>query len=116
MLPKSKSNRITVDSQRFQYIVAESGSARDKVVPLTVNVQHEQNGARLRVIGLATYRVPEEQSKFYMGRTVNPNVEPRHIAKLIRLALSRGWIPLSPGPTFTLEVTNSDVFPVSAAS
>ncbi len=114
MLPGSKSNRITVDDERYQYVVTESGAADDGIVPLAITVQHHQNGARLRVIGLTTRRVPEDESKFYMGRTVEPNVEPCQVALLIRLAMSRGWAPTSPGPLFALHVTKSDVFPAAA--
>jgi hypothetical protein len=112
MLPASKSNRITVDDERYQYVVTEAGATDNDVVPLAVTVQHHQNGARLRVIGLTASRVPEDQSKFSMGRTVEPNVEPRHVVLLIRLATSRGWAPTSPGPPFILRVTKSDVLPV----
>ena len=113
MLPRSKSKRITVDGQRYQYVVAESGPVEDRVVPLAVTVQHRQNGARLRVLGITTLRVPADQSKFYMGRTANPNIEPRHVAQLIGLAVSRGWVPTLPGPIFLLHVTNPDIYLVA---
>lgn len=109
MLPRSKSKRITVDGQRYQYVVAECGPVHDRVVPLAVTVQHDQNGARLRVLGISTLRVPADQSKFYMGRTASPNIEPRHVAQLIALAMSRGWVPTLPGPIFLLHVTSPDI-------
>jgi hypothetical protein len=113
MLPNSKSNRLTVDKQRYRYIVAESAAVTDNTVPLTITIQNQNNGARLRVIGLTTFRVPKEQSKWYEGRTVGQPVVPQHVAELIRIAISRGWVPALPGPTFVLQIANSEVFPIS---
>jgi hypothetical protein len=114
MLPRSKSKRITVDGQRYQYVVSESGPVQAGVVPLAVTVQHGQNGARLRVLGITTLRVPADQSRFYLGRTASPNIEPRYVAQLIGLAVSRGWVPTLPGPIFLLHVTNLDIDLVTA--
>ena len=111
MLPRSGSKTITVDGNEYQYMVTESGATENSIVPLAVIVQHrENNGARLRVIGLTTRRVPSEQSKFYMGRSVEFSVEPRHVAQLIRLAISRNWQPRLSGPTMILQVSNADLF------
>jgi len=111
MLPNAKSNRITVDEARYQYVISESGSSEVDTIPLSITVQHrEKNGAHLRVVGLTAFRVPAEESKFYMGRTVDRPVEPRHVAQMVRLAISRGWKPESPGPAFVLSLGNSEVF------
>ena len=106
-----------VDSDRYQYIVNEDSTAQGTVVPLTVTVQHcAGNGARLRVVGLSTLRVPEDQSKYYMGRTVELSIGPRHVAQLIRIAISRGWTPASSGAAFILQITNADVFQANEES
>ena len=111
MLPSSGSRRITVDKSRYRYVVSESGTGHDGVVTLAVTVQlPAENGAYLRVLGLTARRVPEELSKFYSGRTLDRDVQSRHVARLIRLGLASGWDPRSPGPAVILQVSNSDVF------
>jgi hypothetical protein len=111
MLPRKNSNRITIDERRYRYIVSERDRDAADDVALVITVQDETaNGACLHVEGLETRRVPLEQSKFYMGRTVIPCVEPRHIALLISLAIEHGWVPDAPGSPFQLQVQNPDVF------
>ncbi len=113
MLPRNNSKRICVDSIDYRYVVSDSNAA-DGTVSLTVNVQSEDgNGAVLRVIGLTTSRVPEDESKFYMGRTVSKSILPRHVAKLIALATASGWNPQQAGAPVVLQLTNEDVFDVS---
>lgn len=110
MLPRAKSHRICVADHSYRYLVTETDT-KNEVVSLAITVQHaEVNGARLRVVGLTTRRVPEEHSKFYMGRTVDTAVKPRHVAKLIALATTKGWMSDVPGPPFTLRMRNADVF------
>ncbi len=113
MLPSSNSNRITVDGACYRYIVSESGTVRDGVVPLAVTVQlPNYNGTYLRVLGLTAQRVPEEPKKFYMGRTLAQTIKPRHVARLIRLGLARGWEPRLHGPAVILPISNSEVITV----
>jgi len=111
VLPRAKSNRIEIDSQPYHYIVSESADTHADIVVLTLTMQHRvENGAILRVVGLHTCRVPEAESKFYMGRTVTHSLEPRHVAQLARFAIAHGWIPTDSGPPFVLQVTNADIF------
>jgi hypothetical protein len=110
MLPRTRSHRITVGQGRFRYIVAECGRAQGTSLPLAITVQHEKNGARLRVVGLSTCRVPAELSRCRAGRTVFPNIEPRQVAQLIKLAILKGWKPASPGPAFILQAGNAALF------
>jgi hypothetical protein len=108
MLPRSKSKQVAVDHDRFRYLISESGKTENGVVSLIVTVQHcTENGARLRVVGLKTHRVPEASSKFYRGRTVDPALQPRDVVELIKLGISRGWVPKLPGPAFILRVESA---------
>lgn len=112
MLPGSKSKQVAVDHDRFRYVVSESGASENGAVPLVVTVQHgTENGVRLRVVGLTTQRVPEKDSKFYRGRTVDPAVRPRDVVELIRLGISRGRAPTTPGPAFILHVEGIYLLP-----
>ena len=84
---------------------------RGPSVGLVVTAQDDaKNGAHLRAVGLSVRRLPEMQSRHCLGRTVEPCVEPRHVAGLIRLATARGWKPTSAGRPFVLRVGNADVF------
>ncbi len=113
MLPRSKSKRITVDGNRYRYLVTESAKVQDGVVPLAVTAQlGDTSGSLLRVIGLTARRWPEKLSKFYMGRSLDLPLGPRHVARLIRLGVSRGWEPGASGPVVILQANNSDVFDV----
>ncbi len=117
MLPSSKSNRIAVDGARYRYIVSESGTVHDGIVPLAVTVQlPDYNGTYLRVLGLTARRMPEEPTKFYMGRTLDQTIKPRHVARLIRLGLARGWEPRLPGPAVIVQISNSEVFAVDCTA
>jgi len=114
MLRRSGSKRIVVDAEPFRYRVSELGADDQCEVLLAVTVQHDRaNGALLRVWGLASRRVPESESKFYAGRTVYRSIEPRHVERLIRIALARGWNPKAPGSPFRASVANTDVFDLS---
>ncbi len=111
MLPSSGSNRVEVDGTRYRYIASESSAAPDCTVPLAVTVQlRDRNGAYLRVLGLTAIRAPEVLSESRSGRPLNEAIKPRHVARLIRLGLARGWKPKSRGPLVILQVSNSDVF------
>ncbi len=111
MLPRKKSNQITIDARRYRYVVNERPSDSAGHVPLAITVQDElANGACLHIDGLSTRRVPVMESRFYMGRTVAPCVEPRHVAVLISLAIRQGWVPDAPGAPFPLAVQNADIF------
>jgi hypothetical protein len=68
-------------------------------------VQHaEKNGSRLRVTGLFGERVPEQESKFYRGRTLKRPVSPKDAEQLVRTALSQGWRPREAGKPFVLRI------------
>ena len=111
MLPNRKSNRVKVDENLYQYVVTEAGAKQGAAVPLSITVQHrETNGAHLRVVGLTASRLPEKESKYSMGRTMDRSVEPRHVAQIVRLAISRGWKPELSGPPFVLFLDDSEVF------
>jgi hypothetical protein len=91
MLKRAGSKSITVDGRRYRYVVREEGGDERSQVRLVVIVQDdEENAAHLRVTGLMVRRLPEMQSKRHLGREVNPCVEPRHVAGLIRRAKASG--------------------------
>lgn len=111
MLPSSGSDRVEVDGTRYRYIVSESRAAPDGTVPLAVTVQlRDQNGAYLRVLGLTAIPVPEALSESRSGRLLKQAIKSRHVARLIRLGLARGWQPKSSGAPVILQVSNPDVF------
>ena len=113
MLPSSGSKRVEVDGTDYRYIVSGPGTVEDGVVPLSVTIQYRSNnGAYLRVLGLTARCLPVELSKFYKGRTLIQTIKPRHVARLIRLGLARGWEPELKGPPVILQVSNSEVFTV----
>lgn len=110
MLPRSKSRRITVESERYRFAVSEMSEPDGDIVPIAVTVQHEvTNGALLRITGLTVNRVPVNESKWYDGRTVARPITPCQIADLIVRAKQTGWLPEIPGPPFVLQVRNEDV-------
>jgi len=78
VLKRSGSKSLMIDGERFRYIVSEGGREADGRVALCVIVQHVHgNGARLQVMGLFGERVPEEESRFYLGRTLKRPIRPR---------------------------------------
>ena len=104
MLKHAGSKNLTIDGERFRYVLSESGSEVDGRIALSLIVQHAHaNGARLCVTGLFGERVPEQESKFYMGRTLKRPIQPKDAERFIRAALSHGWRPLKPGKPFTLQ-------------
>jgi hypothetical protein len=109
MLPRRNSNRVSVESDSYRYIVSES-ELPDETIALTINVQHDENGAILRIKGLTTTRVPVMESRCYVGRTVSNSITPKHVATLIRRAKQNGWQPSESGPPVILEVKNSELF------
>lgn len=105
MLKHRGSNNLTIDGERFRYVVSESGSDADGRVALSLIVQHaEKNGARLQVTGLFAERVPEMESKYYMGRTLKRPVSPKDAERLVRTALLQGWRPHESGKPFVVKV------------
>jgi hypothetical protein len=109
MLKRVGSKNITVDDQRYRYVISEVGVPKGPSVPLALTVQHAStNGSRLRVTGLHAVRVPESESKFYMGRSLEAPILPGHVESLIRSALGRGWQPQVPGRQLIVEL-GSDV-------
>jgi hypothetical protein len=105
VLKHAGSKSISVDGQQFRYVISEAATDSDGRVPLSVTVQHSHaNGSRLRVTGLMGDRVPEQESKFYMGRTLKHPVTPRDVEQLVRAAIVSGWQPNVSGKPFVLRV------------
>jgi hypothetical protein len=105
VLKHTGSNNLTIDGERFRYVVSEAASDTNGRVALSLIVQHaEKNGSRLCVTGLFGERVPEQESKFYMGRTLKRPVSPKDAERLVRAALSYGWRPRESGKPFLLKV------------
>lgn len=119
-MPRSGSNRAEVDGTRYRYIVSASGAAPDGTVPLAVTVQlRDRNRAYLRALGLTALPVlpvPEVLPESGSGRPLDEAIKPRHVARLSRLGLARGWKPESSGPPVVLRVSNSDVFFVGGSA
>jgi hypothetical protein len=104
MLKRVGSKSITVDGQRYRYVISEVGLPNGPSVPLALTVQHAiANGSRLRITGLQAVRVPESESKYYMGRTLAAPVLPGQVELLIRSALDRGWRPHTSGKQFIVD-------------
>ncbi|MGL6072916.1 MAG: hypothetical protein ACRC8S_02020 [Fimbriiglobus sp.] len=109
MLPSAGSNRVEVDGTRYRYIVSESDATPQGTVPLAVTVQlRDLNGAYLRALGLTA--APQTDSESDHALLPKETIKPRHVARLIRLGLARGWKPKLSGPPVLLHVKNSDVF------
>ena len=105
VLKHAGSKSLTIDGERFRYVVSEAGSDLDGRIPLAIVVQHAHaNGSRLRVTGLFSERVPEQESKFYMGRTLKRPVRPKDVEQLVKAALASGWEPRMPGKPFVLQI------------
>jgi len=105
MLKHAGSKNLTIDGERFRYVVTEAGGDTEGSVPLSLIVQHALvNGSRLCVNGLLGQRVPEQESKYYSGRTLKRPIWPKDAERLIRDALSKGWNPRLPGKPFVLQV------------
>lgn len=104
MLRHRGSKNLTIDGETFRYVVGEAGLAIDGRVPLALTAQHVRaNGSRLHVTGLVGDRVPEADSKYYMGRTLAASVTPSDAERLVRVALARGWKPQSRGGVFEMQ-------------
>jgi len=110
VLKHAGSNNLMIDGERFRYVVSEAASDAEGRVALSLIVQHaEANGCRLRVTGLFGERVPEQESKFYRGRTLKRAVSPNDAEQLVRAALSQGWRPREGGKPFVLKVQGPSV-------
>jgi hypothetical protein len=105
MLKHAGSNTINVDGHQFRYLVSENGAESNGRVRLALTVQHATaNGSRLCVTGLMGDRVPAEESKFWMGRTLKRPATPKDVEQLVRTAISSGWRPEESGEPFILRV------------
>ena len=111
MLPRSKCKRITIGPDQYRCLITEAMPADGDTLSLTITAQHvSANGAMLRVTVLNAKRVPVEKSKWYDGRTLERPITPKIIVNLITLAKDAGWVPEHPGPPYTMQVKNCDVF------
>ena len=103
MLPRSSSKRIQIDDISFRYVVSEAATNGDSV-SLVIIVQHEEaNASHLRIVGLTSRRVPMMESKFYLGRTLDENLQPKQVCQLVRQAILNGWDYLKSGPPFVMQ-------------
>jgi hypothetical protein len=110
VLKHAGSNNLTVDGERYRYVVSEAGSDSNGRIALSLIVQHaEMNGSRLQVTGLFAERVPEMESKNYMGRTLKRPLGPKDAERMVRTALSQGWQPRDSGKPFLLKVDGGAV-------
>lgn len=109
-LPKKKSRSITVEGKTYRYIVSKGQNLGGDVFPLNVTVQHQKGiGAKLTASGLTT-------RDFWLDISDSPRssneyliLTPRHIEKLIRLGVWRGWQPDDAGPPFKIDVRKEDI-------
>jgi hypothetical protein len=105
VLKHAGSKNLTIDGERFRYVVSEAGSDTNGRVALSLVVQHATaDGSRLRVMGLFGERVPEQESKFYRGRTLKRPISPKDAEQLVRAALSHGWRPREAGTPCVVKV------------
>lgn len=117
MLKRSGSKGITVDGNRYRYVVSEVGNGSGTDVPISIVVQDDRsNGARVLVRGLATRRDPNAPGRNFQGRAVGRPVGPRDAAAAVQLAIKAGWEPTNAGPPFTLRTSNAKLFGATAVA
>ena len=107
-LPRKNRRNIEVDAARYCFVVSTSEPKDAGLVALNLTVQIVGGQGRvLKAGGLITrdYWIdfPEVASP-----DKYPVVKPRHVATIIRLAISGGWMPEEIGAPFLLQIT-SDV-------
>jgi hypothetical protein len=112
-LTKKKSRGITVQNQRYRFQVSTTKLDENYNFSLNLTVQHElSGGAVLKVNGLMTRDFWLDFSD--LGSDWNkgdyPIILPRHISKIIELALLAGWSPTAKGLAFEISTDNESFF------
>ena len=112
-LAKKKSRAIEVNGVSYRYQVSTTRMDGNGNFSLNVTVQLEQ-GVRqvLKVVGLITRNdwLDGPMVAVDADRRNYPVLMPKHIAKLIKLALSEGWNPELSGPPHDLHMQNDELF------
>ena len=112
-LVKKKSRAIEVNGVSYRYQVSTTRIDVDGNFSLNVTVQLEHGvGQVLKVEGLITrhYWLDGPMVAAGVDRRNYPALMPKHIAKLIKLALSDGWDPELSGPPHDLHIRNDELF------
>ena len=112
-LTRKKSRGITVQNQRYRFQVSTAKLDEDYHFSLNLTVQHEQSaGAVLKVNGLITRDFWLDFSDIGSGRSKDnyPIILPRHISKIIELALKAGWVSTEKGMPFEISTDNESFF------
>lgn len=105
-LPKKKSRLITVKNIDYRYIVSLSKLDENYNYHLNLIVQNSSGeGCKLKTQGLVARdywldfpKIKEPQEVIY------PTLFPKHIAKIIGLALEKGWNPMDKANEFVLPI------------
>ena len=112
-LNKSKSRPITVDDNKFRYIISISWHDGGKF-DFNITVQSEaHNGCKLLLKGLVTRDFWLDFSD-NLGEEIDntdyPTITPKHISAFIMRAINEGWEYSSTGKDFILKVSNENLF------
>ncbi|MBV1911430.1 MAG: hypothetical protein KUG78_19210 [Kangiellaceae bacterium] len=111
-LTTKKSRPITVDDVVYRYQVSTTNIDDDWNFTLNLTVQIvEPKGGALLVKGLVTR---DFWLDFSYGPKWNqgdyPTILPRHLAIIVRKAISKGWEPRKNGKAFEVSTTNESFF------
>lgn len=110
-LNQKNSRKIVVEENAYRYTVSATRPDADWNFHLNVSLQSEAGGARLVVRGLVPRDFWLDISKPGVKTEEDyPIVTPRHIRKIIALAIADGWQPQKTGPSFELELKNERLF------
>lgn len=104
-IPRTGSRRITVDATEYRWTVRHRPTYSQAVADshLTVAVEASQPHGQTLHLTLPVTRCDNWLAQ--PGYVVTP----ADIAHWIPFALSRGWTPSLPGPTFRLSLTEADL-------
>jgi hypothetical protein len=109
-MSKKKSRAITVNEIPYRYSVQHSLTLRNEDGSLNLNivVQHESgDGCYLKVIGVYTRDFWLDISDHKHESSEYLKVTPKHIAKIIEMALEEGWQPTVKAPPFNFKADNA---------
>ena len=111
-LTTKKSRPIKINSEDFRYQISTTKIDEKWNFALNITVQKwaPPQGV-LEINGLVTrdfWLDLSEGAKWNIGDY--PVVLPKHIARLVKFAVSKGWNVVSTGKSFRLETDNGEVF------
>lgn len=112
-LSRKKSIGITVLNERYRFQVSTTKLDENYNFSLNLTVQLElSGGAVLKVNGLMTrdFWIDFSDLGSDWNKDDYPIIQPKHISKIIELALLAGWTPTEKGLAFEVSTDNESFF------